>query len=94
MVLIVDDFLLYKLVIDPLVISPSMTIFRAIRDYALREMYPLEKIRDAVKENRMLYEFGEISKEEYEKENERLMPLLKMAVRVSEITAKTTIRQF
>lgn len=46
------------------------------------EMYNIEKINDRIKENRMLYELGEISKEEYEKRNDELTHQLRIATKV------------
>lgn len=60
-------------------------IFERICDLAYKEMYDPEKINDHIKENRMLYEFGEISKEEYEKKHTDLSHKLKIAMRVREM---------
>jgi hypothetical protein len=51
-----------------------------IINVAYREMYDPEKIKASIKENRMLYEFGERTQEEYESEHERLASELKMAM--------------
>lgn len=50
-----------------------------IRNFAYRELYDPEKIRNRIKENRLLYEFGELTEEEYRKANEELMQKLKLA---------------
>lgn len=52
-----------------------------IRDFAFREMYDPEKIKSKIKENRMLFEFGEVNKDEYEKNNAKLLQELKFAQR-------------
>ena len=44
-----------------------------LRNYALQEKYNLQKIGGQIKENRLLFEIGEITKEEYEQENELLL---------------------
>ena len=44
-----------------------------LRNYALQEKYNLQKIGSQIKENRLLFEIGEITKEEYEQENELLL---------------------
>lgn len=85
MVFIVDD-LLYNLTVGPFVF-----IFTQIKNHALREMYPLEKINDQIKENRMLFELGEIAKEEYEKKNAGLLEKREIAERVLEQTKRTEI---
>ncbi|MDI6708609.1 MAG: gas vesicle protein GvpG [Candidatus Thermoplasmatota archaeon] len=54
-----------------------------IRDHTLQEVYNPDKINDQLKENRLLYEFGEISKEEYERRNNLLNHNLKIANRVN-----------
>ncbi|MDI6855314.1 MAG: gas vesicle protein GvpG [Candidatus Thermoplasmatota archaeon] len=54
-----------------------------IRDHTLQEVYNPDKINDQLKENRLLYEFGEISKEEYERRNNVLNHNLKIANRVN-----------
>jgi len=63
--------------------------FEQIRDYAYREMYDPENIKDDIKENRLLYEFGEITREEYERTNDELMRQLKMAERGQEMDLGT-----
>lgn len=54
-----------------------------VRDRVLQEQYDSEKIGDQLKENRLLYEFGEIDKEEYENNNKTLNHQLKVANRVN-----------
>lgn len=56
-----------------------------IRDYAYKEFYNPKKIRNEIKENQMLYEFGEVSQEEFEKTKSRLMEKLKYAERFEEM---------
>ena len=50
-----------------------------LRNYALQEKYNLQKIGSQIKENRLLFEIGEITKEEYEQENELLLEERKKA---------------
>ncbi len=54
-------------------------VMQQISDYAYAEMYDVEEINNAMKENRLLYEFGEITEAEYEKRNKELNHKLKMA---------------
>lgn len=75
---IIDDILLQQLGITIPGLNNIWTLTQ-IRDFTYREMYDPEKIKNSLKENRMIYEFGEITKEEYEKNNIRLMQQLKMA---------------
>lgn len=44
-----------------------------LRNYALQEKYNLKKIGNQIKENRLLFEIGEITKEDYEEKNKLLM---------------------
>lgn len=78
----VDDVFLRTLGVS---IPPfdMLWLMEQIRDHALQEQYNPEKIADQMKENRLLYEFGEINKEEYEKINEELNHQLKIANRVN-----------
>lgn len=59
-------------------------LLEQIRDLAIRDMYDPEKISDRIKENSILYELGEITKEEYEQARDELMDKLKLARRVRE----------
>lgn len=47
-----------------------------------QEIYDLDKINNKIKTSRMLYEYGEITKEEYERVNAKLMEERKMAMKV------------
>lgn len=60
-----------------------------VRDFAFKER--AGAIKDGIKENRMLYEFGEISQKEYEKNDADLKRQLKMAERVEEMDLNTRI---
>ena len=50
-----------------------------LRNYALQEKYNLQKIGNQIKENRLLFEIGEITKEEYGEKNELLLEERKRA---------------
>lgn len=80
MVFVVDDVLYI------IFIYPWQFLFERIRDYAYRQMYNVDEINDAIKENRMLYEFEEISEEEYKRTEKDLLKKLKTAKRVAEMT--------
>lgn len=56
-----------------------------IRDLAYKELYNPEKVRSEIKENQMLYEFGEVSQEEFEETKSRLVEKLKFAERFEEM---------
>lgn len=95
MVLVIDDTLLLPIAMldqnEALpVITPNiyMMIFNTLRKHALEEMYPVDKIQGLITENRMEYEFGEISKKEYEERNNELMERLRVAKKVREMEFK------
>ncbi len=73
-------------IIDDLLLGPPLFILRKIRDTAYQEMYNLDEINKKIKENRMLYEDGEISKVKYEKKNAHLMELRKVALQLRGMT--------
>jgi hypothetical protein len=52
-------------------------LFEQILYFTRKEMY--DQIKDRLKENRMLYELGEISDEDYMRINERLVRQLRLA---------------
>lgn len=81
---LIDDIALRSLGIS----IPSLDLlwtFEQIYNQAYKEMYNPEKIKSQIKENRLLYEFGEIPTEEYEKNNAELMHKLQLALKASEM---------
>ena len=52
-------------------------LFEQILYFAHKEMY--EQIKDKLKENRMLYELGELTDDEYQRTNALLVRQLKLA---------------
>lgn len=81
---IIDDILLRMLGIS---IPPfdMIWLFETIQDFAVRETYDPDKISDAIKENRMLFELGEITKEKYKRTNTELLEVLEIAKRAREM---------
>jgi len=73
MVFFVDDIFLRMLGFS---IPPfdMIWIMETIRDYVeeIREKETQQKINNKIKENRLLYELGEITREEYERRNGEL----------------------
>ncbi len=47
-------------------------LLKTIRDFAEQQLYNVEEINDRIKENRMLFELGDIDKKTYE-ETEKIM---------------------
>jgi len=75
----IDDLILRSLGIS---MPPGLDMIgtiEQIQKLAYKEMYNPEKIKDKIKENRLLYEFGELTREEYERTNAELMHNLKVA---------------
>lgn len=69
-------------VIDDLLFRPFVGLVDTLHSMALHEMYDVGAIQDDIKENRLLYELGERSREEYERRDEELREQLEIAERV------------
>ena len=82
-------FLLDDIALRAIGISiPSLDMFwtfEQIYKFAYKELYNPEKIKSQIKENRLLYEFGETTREEYEQTNSELMHKLRLALKASEM---------
>ena len=80
---IIDDLILrmFGISIPPV---DMIWLLEQIRDFAIRDAYDPEKISDRIKENDILYELGEVTKEECEQARDELMEKLKLARRVRE----------
>jgi len=76
---LIDDFLLRSLGVTMPAGLDMIETMTEIKNFAYREMYDPEEIKSLIKENRLLYEFGELSREEYEQKNTELMHDLKFA---------------
>jgi hypothetical protein len=79
---LIDDLMLRSLGIS---MPPGLDMIgtiEQIQKQAYKEMYNPEKIKSQIKENRLLYEFGELEREEYERTNAELMHYLKVAEEV------------
>jgi len=59
-----------------------------MKDYSLKEKYNLKRINNQIKENRLLFEIGEISEEECEVKHERLLEKLEKAKEIMENLSK------
>lgn len=59
--------------------------FERIHGFALKEMYDLDKINGQIKENRLLFEMGERTKEEYERINRELLGKREIAEKIREM---------
>ena len=68
-------------------------IMELMNDYALKEKYNLKKINNQIKENNLLFEIGEISKEEYDEKKELLTERLIKAKQIMENLSEYQIRE-
>lgn len=75
---IIDDLLLRAVGLS---IKPFDMIWylELMRDYALKEKYNLKRINNQIKENRLLFEIGEITEKEYKEKHELLLEELEKA---------------
>ncbi|MDD1745614.1 MAG: gas vesicle protein GvpG [Candidatus Methanoperedens sp.] len=81
---IIDDILLRQMGIT----IPGWDLIwtlEQIKDFAYRELYNPEKIKNSIKENRLLFELEEITMDEYERTNAKLLQELKLAERGAEM---------
>lgn len=85
--IIIDDLLLRAL---GLTLKPFdlIWILGLMRDYALKEKYNIKAITDQIKENRLLFEIGEITEDEYNKKHGLLLEELEKAKEVVENLSK------
>lgn len=82
------------LLVDDLLIRPFLSILEVIHSMAVEEMYDTEAIRDEMKENRLLYELGERSEEEYERRKADLEAQLDVAERAREqLSGRVEVKQ-
>lgn len=70
--------------IDDLLVRPFIGLLDILHDMALREMYNMEEIQDDLKENRLLYEIGDRSEDEYLRRKAELEARLEEAERAHE----------
>jgi len=68
-------------------------LMETIRDYVenVRQEENQQKVNNKIKENRLLYELGEITKEEYERRNGELNHQLKMNNRINRMSLNQRI---
>lgn len=80
---LIDDLILRSLGFSA---KPFDTIWlmELMRDYALKEKYNIKKINNQIKENRLLFEIGEITEEEYKEKHELLLEELEKAKEITE----------
>ena len=77
--LLIDDFVIW--------------ISELMRDYALKEKYNIKNINNQIKENRLLFEIGEMTEEEYKEKHELLLEELEKAKEVTEKLSNVEIAE-
>ncbi|WP_256684661.1 gas vesicle protein GvpG [Halococcus qingdaonensis] len=81
-------------IIDDLLLRPIVAVGNVIHSMAVEELYDVESIRDEIKENRLLFEIGDRSEEEYERRREELRTQLDVAREAREtLTNKVEVKQ-
>lgn len=70
--------------LDDLLVRPLVSVAGVIQAVAINELYDIEAIMDDLKENRLLYELGERSTEEYEHRRAELETQLDVAEQARE----------
>lgn len=71
-------------ILDDIFIKPLVTVVDVLHSMAVRETYDVADIQDELKETRLLYELGDISRTEYEERREELEAELEFAERMRE----------
>jgi hypothetical protein len=71
-------------VVDDLLVRPFVSLLNVVQAMAIEELYDTEAIRDDIKENRLLFEVGERSREEYEERRSELERQLDVAEQARE----------
>ncbi|WP_435186744.1 gas vesicle protein GvpG [Halobellus sp. EA9] len=70
--------------VDDLLVKPFLSLLDILHTMALDEMYDTDAIQDDIKENRLLYEIGERSEEEYQQRKQELETQLEIAQQIQE----------
>jgi ABC-type uncharacterized transport system ATPase subunit len=71
-------------IVDDLLVKPFLSLLDILHTMALDEMYDTDAIRDEIKENRLLYEVGERSEDEYQRRKQELETQLGLAQQIQE----------
>lgn len=81
---LIDDLLLRGLGVS-IPVFDLFWSFEQLYKFAFKERYNPDKIKSNIIENRLLFEFGEITRDEYEEKNHALMHDLRLAERADEM---------
>jgi len=85
-----DDLLIRSLGISLPGLDMIWTI-EQVHKFAYRELYNPEKIKSQIKETRLLYEFEEIAREDYERINAELMHKLRLAEKAEKMNLQSRL---
>jgi hypothetical protein len=80
----IDDLVLRSIGISLPGIDMIWTL-EQIQKYAYKNLYNTEKIKNQIKETRLLYEFKELSRQEYDSRNTELMRKLELAEKYNDM---------
>ena len=81
-------------IVDDLLLRPFVSVLKVIHSMAIEEMYDTEAIQNQLKENRLLYELGEMTQEEYETRRGELEAQLDLAERAREqLSGRVEVKQ-
>jgi hypothetical protein len=72
------------LLVDDFLIKPFLSILDILHSMALREVYDVASLKEDIKENQLLFELGERTKDEYETKKLELESQLNLAEAVHE----------
>lgn len=72
------------LLVDDLLVKPFVSLLDVLRTVALSEAYDVAGLRDELKENRLLFELGERSREQFREREAALEDRLATAEAVHE----------
>ena len=68
-------------------------LLELMRDYGLKERYDFKKINNQIKENRLLFELGELDEAAYKEKHELLMHELQRAQEITETLSNISITE-
>jgi hypothetical protein len=71
-------------VVDDLLVRPFFGLLKVIRAMAIEGLYDTEALRDELKENRLLFELGELTETEYEQRRADIEARLEVAEQARE----------
>ncbi len=68
-------------------------LLELMKDYSLKEKYDIKKINNQIKENRLLFELGEMDSEAYNERHKALMHELQTAKEITEALSNVVINE-